>query len=391
MAGELYDYLIGLTIMGVIFMSAVLAIPSLSYTNLLYLDQQQFRNIATQTLKTIVLETGYPTNWGSSDPFDQNDVKRFGLAKANSSSFYVLDPDKVQRLVEGNPLGSIEYEKMRELLGLEDYGFSISILPPFNVTVTKEEFEVTSTEITLKLEVKVSHNNGRPISEAFGEALIIYVTKSGNTAKLYVIKERVSTDLMGICVIEKEITAPSGEQILDAIVVLRITVADIATMVVIYQEPPPDDIADINIVGDEIILTHPDGLPPNSTPPASRWIDNIIEFNEESFSFIYNGSRSPEDLLTYGQGFKVWNETFSGLKDSNPTLFLFNFWVLAQDQPATPRSVLIAGPNPNLIGSRVLHFGGTVTSSSSAVKLQRNVVISGMTYIVELSMWKESP
>jgi hypothetical protein len=378
--------------MGVIFISAVFAIPTLSYTNLLYLDQQQLRNIASRTLKTIVLETGYPADWGSSDPFDQDGVKRFGLAEANSSSFYILDPDKVQRLVEDNPLGSIEYEKMRELLGLEGYGFSISILPPFNVTVIKEEFEVTSTKIDLELKVRVSYNNGKPIgNDASVEAIIIYATKTGNTAKLYFIKEITSTDLMGICEIEKEITAPSGEQILDVIVVLRITVADVATMVTIYQEPPPDDIANINIVGDEIILTHPDGLPPNSTPPASRWIDNIIEFDDESFSFIYNGTRSPDDLLTYGQGFKVWNETFSGLKESNPSLILFNFWVLAQDQPATPRSVLIAGPGPNLIGSRVLHYGGTSTLSSSAVKLQRSVVISGMTYIVELSLWKESP
>jgi len=388
--GVLYDHIIGLTIMGTIFISAVFVIPQISYVNLLYLDQQQLRNIAEQTLKAILLQTGYPADWGTTDSFDPSSVERFGLSKSNSSSFYVLDPDKVQRLVEDNPLGFIEYEKMRELLGLEGYGFSISIIPPFNVTILTEQFDVTSQKIDLKLEVKVSYNDGRRISDATVEAIIVYATKSGSSAKLYSLVERASTDPIGICTIEKHLTAPPGEQFSDVIVVFRVTVADVATRVVIYQDPPPDDIADINIVGDEIILTHPDGLPPGSPPPAARWIDNIIEFDEESFLFIYNGTRSPDDLLTYGEGFKVWNETFSGLKKSNPSFILFNFWVLAQGIPATPRSILIAGPSPNMIGSRVLNYGGAPTSSGSAIKLQRAVVISGMTYIVELAVWKES-
>lgn len=383
MVGVLYDYLIGLTIMGVLFISAVFLVPQMSYVNLLYLDQQQLRNIATQTLKAILLQTGYPADWGTADPFDPDGVERFGLAESGSSSFYVLDPDKVQRLVSDNPLGYIEYDKMRELLGLEGYSFSISIVPPFNVTIQNEVFEFNDNDVDIKLEVNVASRNGLPIANAIVESTIIYATKSGNDAALYFAVEKNSTDSLGTCVVEKHLDAPSGETFTDVIVVFRITVADLATLVVTYQKTPPNDVAEINMVGDEIILTIPD-----ATPRGARWVDYIIKFDWESFAFIYNGTRSNDDKLTYGQGYKVWSRSFANLKRENPALALFGFW--AVDPGTGRRSILIVGPNPNLLGSRVLHYGGMLTSSGSSVKVQRNVVISGMVYTVELTMWKEA-
>ena len=383
MPGVLYDYLIGVTVMGVIFISAVFVVPQMSYVNLLYLDQQQLRNIASQTLKTILLEVGYPVDWGTSDPFDPDNVERFGLAEFESSSFYVLDPDKVQRLVPDNPLGYIEYDKMRELLGLEGYGFSISIVSPFNVTIENEVFEFDDDDADIELEVTISSRGGTPIPNAVVESTIIYSTKSGNTATLYFTVDTNLTDSVGKCKVQKHIDAPSGEEFTDMIVIFRITVADVATLVVSYQKTPPDDIAEIAMVGDELILTVPE-----ATPRGARWVDNIVKFDWESFVFVYNGTRSNDDKLTYGQGYKVWSRNFANLKKENPSLLLFDFW--AVDPGVGRRSVLIAGPSPNWMGSRVLHYGGVPTSTSSSAKIQRNVVISGMVYTVELTMWKES-
>jgi hypothetical protein len=384
--GVLYDYLIGVTIMGVIFISAVFVVPQMSYVNLLYLDQQQLRNIADQTLKAIVLETGYPANWGASEPFDPESVERFGLAESESSSFYVLDPDKVQRLVQDYPLGYINYTTIRELLDLEDYGFSISIVPPFNVTIENEEFEFDEDEADIELKVNVSARNGMPIPNAVVESTIIYSTKDGVTARLYFLVDTTLTDSMGTCEVEKHIDAPSGEEFSDILVVFRITVADVSSLVVTYQSIPSNDIANITIAGDDVILTS-DQIP---TPRGTRWVDNIILFDWNNFIFLYNGTRDPQnDMITYGQGFKVWNRTFPGLKKNNPAFLLFSFWVpLGQGQGR--RTVLIAGPDPNWMGSRVINYGGMPTSSGSSVKIQRNVVISRMVYTLELTMWKES-
>lgn len=384
MVGALYDYVIGMTIMSVIFISAVLVVPQTSYVNLLQLDQQQLRNVASQTLKTIILQTGYPAEWGTADPFDPNGVERFGLAESSSSSFYILDPDKVQRLVSDNPLGYIEYDTMRELLSLEEYGFSISILPPFNVTVQNEVFEFDDDDAEIELEVNVLSRNGLPIANAVVESTIIYATKKGNDAELYFSVDNSLTDSLGTCEVEKTLEAPSGETFTDIIVIFRITVADLATLVVTYQETPPSDIAEINMVGDELILSMPD-----STPRDARWVDYVITFDWKSCTSLYNGTRSNEDKLTYGHGYEVWSKNFANLKQEEPALLIFGFW--AVDPGSGRRDILIAGPNPNLLGSKVLHYGGMTPSSDSSVKVQRNVVISGMVYTAELTMWKETP
>ncbi|GEM_PF-1838660 len=394
MAGGLYDYIIALTIVGIIFISVVFIAPSLSYVNLLYIDQQQLRSLAVETLKTILLGTGNPAYWGSQDPFDPSGVYTFGLACADSSSFYVLDPDKVQRLVEDNPIGYIEYPRMRKLLGLERYGFNIRIVPPFNFTILSAQ--VVPPHISF--EVKVSLNDGRPIPNGKVNAVIFYTTQGKGQGqgekdenRSWVFSEKIpdaSTDARGICRIERMLT-PSG-QISDVMVLFKVTVADLVTLFVTYQGARPDDIAEINMVNDNVTLSMPDNPPP---PRDARWVDNVIMFSwdTDTIMFLQNGSipRLNEDKLNYGS-YKVWTKTFCELKYHNPALLIFNFWAVDLGKNPARRSVLIAGPYPNWLGYRVIEYGGTSPQGYTAVKLYRNVVVSGMTFNAELALWKES-
>ena len=379
MAGEVYGYIIGLVITGIIFISAVAVVPNLSYVNLLYVDQQQLRNTALETMKAILLQAGSPASWGSEDPFNQDSVSRFGLACAESSSSYVLDSDKVQRLVVDNPIGYVEYDKMRELLGLEGYGFSICILPPFNVTIEELDFEPPD----LEFEVKVSDNYGTPVPNAIVDSTIIYSTQEGVNSTLHVtIAETAFTGDLGTCKVNETLNPSEG--ISDIIVVFEVTVADLATIFVTYQKNPPEDIANVNLVGDNLILTVPD-----ATPRGARWVDNLVMYGEEKLTFLYNGTRSNEDKLTYGEGYKVWTESFNDLKYHNPTLLIFNFFAV-DPGPSARREILVAGPYPNWMGSRVIQYGGALEhAGKTAVNLHRTVIISGMTYIVELTLWKE--
>jgi len=393
MVGGLYDYMIALTIVGIIFISVVFIAPSLSYINLLYIDQQQLRNLAVETLKTMLLGAGYPANWGSEDPFDPSLVHSFGLASAGSSSFYVLDPDKVQRLVKGNPMGYIEYPRMRKLLGLERYGFNIRIVPPFNFTILHAQ--VVPPHISF--EVKVSLNDGRPIPNGKVNAVIFYTTQGkgrGQDEKSEVFFEKTnetSTDARGICGIERMLTPPG--QISDVMVLFTVTVADLVTLFVTYQSIRPDDIAKVNMVSDNVTLSMPDNPP--SPPNDDRWVDNVIMFSLDTgtIMFLYNGSRltkeKEKDMLNYGS-YKVWTRTFYELKYHNPALLIFNFWAVDIGENPARRSILIAGPYPNWLGYRVIEYGGVSPQGYTAVKLYRNVVISGMTFNVELALWKES-
>ena len=118
MVNAVYDHIVAILIVGVIFVGAVVVLPAMSFANLQAVDQQQLRNTARNVFNSMLLDTGEPRNWGSIRDFKKNDprVQRFGLASAQDSTFCVLDPDKVQRLVAGNPLNHLEYDRVRKLL-----------------------------------------------------------------------------------------------------------------------------------------------------------------------------------------------------------------------------------------------------------------------------------
>lgn len=390
----MYEYLASLLIVSVIFLTATQALPNVGYVSLLAMDQQQLRNAATQAFDTILLETGYPTGWGtildSDYQFDSNCVTRFGLASQEDSSFFVLDPEKVQRLVADDPVGSISYNEVRSLLGLEDYGFSLKIIPPFNVTLLRDDFVMGSSQISLNFDVKVLYNDGRPIAGALVDATIMYMTKQGgNTAKFYAATEENSTDAIGLCSFNEVINAPSGETMTSAVIVFKVTVADLSSIILTYQSTPPNNVADINVVGDEVILSIPDQPP--SPPNNARWVDFIVVFDGESFSFIHNGTRSNDDKLNYGGGspFKIWDKNFPGLHYQDKVFLLFSFWTVLPDGGRS--SVMIAGPNPAWLGNRLLQYGDSngPKNAGAALTLHRTVSIAGMTYLAELTFWKE--
>lgn len=386
--------MIGLVITCIIAVSAIVVIPNLSYVNLLYVDQQQLRNIALDTLKTMLLDAGYPASWGTTDDFDPDDVEGFGLALAGSSSFYVLDPDKVQRLVVGNPAGVIEYEDIRTELKLQGYGFNFRIIPPFKVIVNDIDFDGESNPITLEnltngVKVFVTYNAGSPIPKASVEATLFYVLDQTNFTTT---KASNSTDALGNCIINLSDFNPEIQNpydITDFIIVFKVTVADVTTITSSYMEGfEQQHVMNASIVGENITLAIPEGPGWEKGSAGARWVDNVVVVSADGIWNIYNGSRSNEDKITWGGAYWGWSRLFSGLSYYNPLFIIINLSV-----PEPRRLVLFLGPDPNWAGSRVEAYGDPTGSggASSAVKVQRDVVISGMTYIAELTLWKESP
>ncbi|MHA1710942.1 MAG: hypothetical protein ACTSUS_02585 [Candidatus Freyarchaeota archaeon] len=394
MAGAAYDHLIAITVMGIFFIAAVAAIPNIGYVNLLHVDQQRLRNVALEVLKTILFETGHPPDWGSQDPFDPSEVQSFGLASSNSSVLYTLDPDKVQRLVEENPLGYMDYETLRELLGLRDFGIGIRITPPFNIEHNENITIINSGrdhQIHVECEIKVSRRDGYPIPNAIVNAIVVYLTDKKDSTypvnSFYT--QNVLTNALGICNINE--TQTSSEKILEAsiLIIYKVTVAEVSTILTYAYYSSgvnPDDIAKINIVGDEIVLWYhdPEGSPP---PQGARWVDHILICGQDTFTVLYNGSRTNEDKLTYGEGYRVWSHTFNGLKHKNPVLIIFSFSVPTSSEGRT--GVLVVGPYPTPMGYRIIWYGGTPQGATAT--LCRCVSISGMTYVLELVLWREAP
>lgn len=385
--------MIALVVTGAIFVSSIVAVPTLSYVNLLYVNQQQLRNIALNILKTMLLNTGYPENWGSNYNFDPTKVERFGLSLANSSAFYVLDPDKVQRLVVGNPAGSMQYEDIRTKLKLQDYGFNFRITPPFKVTINDKDFDDEGDPLTLEdliegVEVFVTYTDGNPIPKALVEATLVYVLQNDHDY-FYTTSANNNTNAIGKCQTKPDIPPAHQSKISDFVIAFKVTVADMTTLKASYMEGfGQQHVANASIIGDNITLTIPEGPGWEKGSAGTRWVDDVVLVNEEEVLHIYKGTQSNDDKITWGGGQWGWSRLFSGLTYYNPLFIIFDLSV-----PNPRRLALFLGPEPNWAGSRVEAFGDPTgaNGASSAVKVQRSVTISGMTYIAELTLWKESP
>jgi len=384
--------MIGLVITGIIAVSAIVVIPNLSYVNLLYVDQQQLRNIALDTLKTMLLGAGYPATWGSTYDFDPDQVERFGLALTGSSSFYVLDPDKVQRLAVGNPAGIIEYEDIHTKLKLQGYGFNFQIIPPFKVLVNDEDFDSESNPITLGnlnegVEVFVTYNAGSPIPKASVEATLLYVLKNDKD-NFYTVKATNSTNALGKCIIKPDIPQ-DPDDITDFVMVFKVTVVGMTTVTSSYMEGFNQHVMNASMVGENITMSIPEGPGWAKGSSGTRWVKSVVVVNEYGFWNIYNGTKQ-DDKIQWSDSKDGWgwSRLFSGLSYYNPLFIIFNLNV-----PNPRRLVFFLGPGPNWKGPRVEAYGDPTGAggASSAVRIQRDVVLSGMTYIAELTLWKESP
>jgi hypothetical protein len=391
LVGELYDYMIGIVVVGVIFTSAVFAVPAISYVNLLQVDQQQLRNTALNVFNAMLLGTGCPVGWGSTYPFNQCDVESFGLDYSQESSMYVLDTDKVQRLDKSTP-AFIEYEYARERLGLKDYGFVFTIFRPFTV---ESDLEINSETCDVWFAVNVSRSeDGRPLPNAEVSCTILVALTNINDKTLPpIIKlptpKTYFTNALGRCegtdIIDIDPETEKDYKPKYAVAILTITVAGISTMVVEYTDEDVASVMKINTYGDTITLSIRDE---DYDTSATRWVRSITSFDFDSLTTIYERAKKTDDKFTHGIGWWCWNRTFPGLRAMDPALLLFTIYTAIPGEGFSP--VIVAGPFSLYESYEIFSFGPeTGQPIANAIKLRRYVVISGMTYIAELELWKE--
>jgi|YelNatPaOPRAMG01_1025707.scaffolds.fasta_scaffold07386_7 hypothetical protein len=390
MVNPVYDHIIAIIIICTVFISTVIVLPTLGITNVNFkaVDQQQLRNTAINVFNAMLLETGEPVNWGSMRPFYMNDprVKKFGLASSEDTTFYVLDPDKVQRLVVGNPLNYCDYNRVRELLGLHDYGFHLRIVPPFNVTF----LSVSVTGNLLRYNASVFYLDGTPIPNAEAYATVVYT--KGNDYFNVSQAGPVYSNSIGVCegTVTLAISNPDYYT-----VILKVTVSNVATLVVTSGRNFENKIARINVVYDTIVLTSWKDPPDYNVPPNDNvWILNIVTFSSSgSIWYLFKGDKQGQDnKFNTGDGpFERWSRNFQGLHDFQPVILIFDFWAVDQITGRGRKQVLITTAYPDLLGTNIFEYGDLPKSGSTVVKIQRSVIISGMTYTAELWLWKESP
>jgi hypothetical protein len=361
MPGELYDYIVSILAVGIIFVSGVLAIPAINFINMRQVDEQQLRNTALNVFNAILLGAGSPADWGSVFPFEPESVDFFGLAYAGQSSLYVLDADKLQRLDELGP-SFITYEEVKEKLGLEEYGFNLKIFRPFRVDWA---IELDPDDESVWFAVNVSRNEDqRPLPNAEIKSTILATAQNVN---------------------------PKGDPIyrviLDsALALLEVSVAGMSTIVTAQTSLEHQNLLKIHTFGDTITLTFRED---NETDPATweRRVLDISSYNYDEITQIFDGREAlpPNLKITQGIGYETWSSVFPGLATTNPMLLLFTLRVKNPN-----RLIIIPGPFSLWDAATVFSFGPESGQKGyAAVKLRRYVVFSSMTFVAELTLWKE--
>ena len=386
--------MLAIVIVGMIFVSAVVTIPAISYVNLRQVDQQQLRNTALNLFNAMLLGTGSPNDWGSNYPFNQSEVNAFGLALPKQSTLYTLDINKLQRLQEIGP-GQIEYEKVRELLGLQDYGFQLSIYRPFRVDWTIDIDEHGQNPI-VEYSVDVGRNlDQRPIQGAQINITLLCIAK--NPAKvdepiLKIVGPRNSiTNALGHCEGSESIEWLEGEEnyeLESAMAIFKINVSGISTLVVAYDKYSIHNIVNVHSYGDTLVLSFRD-IENTSTSAVRRLIDVLTYDFNENLNMLYDSPNPGQEKITHGFGYWTWEKTFPGLRYVDPALLMFLVQTTLGSESQGLETFLITGPLSLWENSEVLFFGSEDVGDVTA-KLRRYVIdVSGMMYNAELIVWKE--
>jgi type II secretory pathway pseudopilin PulG len=388
---EAYDHIVAILIVGLIFVGAVLVLPTISFSNIQAVDQQQLKNTALNVFNAILLDTGEPSNWSSIDPWDTEAINRFGLARFEDSTFYVLDPEKVQRLVKGNPLGEINQEDINRILNLEDYGFSLRIVPPFNVTnldgtkMNQTNSPINKTALAqkkLQYSLKVTHLDGRPVPNAVSSATIVNTNETAFEIRTL---GPVLTNSLGILEDSAELNVANS----DIMVILRISVSDVATLIVTFGNKAIDHIADINLIDDTVILTRPDIE--GYSEEERRILAGYAYSSDGTIISFFEGPRTGPDVAKFNYGsFRLWEQTFGGLGSYDPVILVFNIWARPDPTGGGKTECIVAGLYQKLLGYNIFEYETSHSVGKGSITLQRSVIISGMTYTAELVFWKES-
>ena len=375
-----------------IFVGVVVAVPaSMSFTTSQAIDQQQLRNTALNVFNAMLQGTGSPLNWGSQYPFDQNSVRTFGLASSSPFSGYILDSNKVQRIDPTIP-GSMNYSYVRNLLGLQGYGFQFSLFRPFKVAWDIQWNDQTN-DVALRVNVSRTED-GAPIPNAVVKANILATSTNPNKKddpKLIVsqIYHTAFTDLLGQAEIDERLVIDSGYTLEKAIAFLHVVVAGMDTMVIASRDSNAQDCLKISTYDETISLTFFDQEYYNAsnTPNGERKIESVWGYDFESLMLLHQGDS--HDVVTQGSGYDSWSRDFPGINSINPSMLIFVISVPLGVGQGGRQLVIIAGPFSFDSSNRIFQFGPETLTGNVLTTTRRLVVISGMTYVSELIFWKE--
>jgi hypothetical protein len=174
---QIYEYLFaGLVIILILTASTVMVATIATPTNNAA-DKNQLSVTAQKVMTQMLLDAGYPNDWGTTDVEPQV----FGLAKCGeiSRQAYELDPDKVMRLNQAMP-DYLPPSNVTRLLNLDnsanvnEYGFTLQFNETLHVSTPVKVGNVDNYTVTVTSQYTL------PISGVKVAATLYYIDNTNN-------------------------------------------------------------------------------------------------------------------------------------------------------------------------------------------------------------------
>jgi len=354
-----YEYLFAAIIIVAILLSSSTMIGTISEPSRSTSEKEQLKVAAQKLIAQILLDPGDPSDWGSNVDINESYLKAFGLAKHGETTreAYVLDPDKVLRLDNNNPLPTSPSSVINMLNLGNDYGFALRIYPALTLSINLTDPNSARYEVSVN-----SEYGGLPIVGARVTAKLYYYNVST--------QEISSTNLMfnnttydGKCTLSFNTTAETKT---------LIAVADYYRIRVVKAFSTGPNVATAHLFGWENGFGRPSYLILNEPCNISR--NNTHEIIVEKM----------------GEGYMIENVTYN-LTQMDDRKFSLTYVepsaaaVLAFSEDA---KLILASREANITYSSIP--GIVDWSFPFAYSIERTVLIGGCAYIVRLYLWRMS-
>lgn len=358
---HIYEYLFAGVIIIALLIGSTVMVSTLATPASNASDKDTLKVNAEKIMAHMLLDSGYPNNWGS-DKTPQQDLKVFGLAKYGETSrqAYVLDADKVLRLSTSiggdssfyisptnSPNSAVNLLNLANQQGAAEYGFTLEFRPTLQISAPQPSASGYS--------ITVSSEYNLPVIGAEVSATLYYINSENQIASKVPSYGTTANDGSFALPIDFNPSADSAE-----VLVVAVDYYGVQAVKFFY--------------------------PTTNTLPATLFGNSLL--SDQPYT-VSSGADSREILLVQtSQGCETRDLAVGN--SGTP-----NSFALSSTEPSAVAVLAVSSGNNLIIAYRDLSTISyrtipAVQSAPMAYSLQRTVLIGGSTYTATLYFWRMS-
>lgn len=236
---------------------------------------EQLYTVAERVLSKVLLTPGRPINWGTDLAVAEDNMTDFGLALAGSQEPYVLDPDKLMRLVNytwfRNP-AFLDPRRVAALLKLEGYGFMLEFAPLYTLRAAPLALD-PDTGVAVRFKVVAVSYEDLPLGNVNVTGLLLVLYSEGGCGLsspvdvgYALLRDSEVTGIDGSCVLdyssELETVKPSLPNRGDKVTYALILYGEWHGYRVTSHYAPDQGAIEVYLIGPHVIAEHATEAPP---------------------------------------------------------------------------------------------------------------------------------